>query len=393
MNSPLRVLMIPAFYPPNGGEFTIEQAKALVRAGVKVDIIANVMVTLTENKLKYFTYPYCVTTFNYEGVRVMQSYQRRIPKVLFYHNIDKWISNTVKLYERYVDKFGRPDIIHVQASMWAGAAAAEIKRKHSIPYIITEHLSFDILRDIQCRYSKSEEYIKRAYYSTDYLITVSRELYDDGQEWINPQIPFRVISNILDKKFTSLIPTIKKKSNQPFTFVALNRYWFYKGYDVLLEAVDILSERFDKFQVLIAGSGFECDEFQSMFCRIRNRDKVLLLGEVGRDKVIELLTKSDALALPSRAEAQSRTILESLALGTPALGTDIIPKVLLNSDTGIMVPRNNPQAFADGMLYMIENINKFDREKIRSIAHNMAEESVVVKSIIEVYQEVLKRDE
>ena len=136
----MHILEIPSFFPPSGGLFCLDQAKALAMLGHEVRILSNVQLGLTIHKKDYFTLPFGRYVHQMEGVTVYQSYQRGIP-LLIRPNVRRWVSVVCSMYQDYEKKYGRPDILHAHCAKWAGYAAMKIAAQYHIPYVVTEHLS------------------------------------------------------------------------------------------------------------------------------------------------------------------------------------------------------------------------------------------------------------
>jgi glycosyltransferase involved in cell wall biosynthesis len=77
---------------------------------------------------------------------------------------------------------------------------------------------------------------------------------------------------------------------------------------------------------------------------------VLLLGEVG--DVAGLLARGRLFVLPSRSEGISLTLLEAMARGLPVVATRVggTPEVVVDGETGLLVPPGDPAALADAIL-------------------------------------------
>lgn len=78
-----------------------------------------------------------------------------------------------------------------------------------------------------------------------------------------------------------------------------------------------------------------------------------------------LMHTSTAIILASRQEGLPRSIMESMALGTPVIGTDIRgTHELLADGAGLLVPLGNPRALTNAMRWMMTH-----PEEARQFAH------------------------
>lgn len=389
MKQPKQILMLPSVYLPNGGEYVNEQAQLVARRGYDVHILANLFIPLSFNGRSYFTLPFkrSICYIDHK-IPVTAYYYRRIPK-LFKPNIEGWIARSLRLYEAYVEEHGHPDLIHVHSVAWAGCVAYEIKQRYGVPYIITEHLSFDVAaHEVAMDEAYGRNLLCRAYNQCEELITVTQKLYNEGvaQGWIARETPHRVVSNVTEDSFFQVR---RFPHNSPFTFACINDFWHPKGYDVLLKVVDILGDEGVDFSIKIAGSRFGSPAFQEMLRSCRHADKLDFVGRLSRPEVVALLSQADAMVLPSRAEAQSRAVLEALAVGVPVVTTDIICEEMVNTHTGIRVRNEDAADLAKGMHTMMGLAHRYDPQALTDYSRALSNSEVVAEKITAVYAKVL----
>jgi glycosyltransferase involved in cell wall biosynthesis len=104
--------------------------------------------------------------------------------------------------------------------------------------------------------------------------------------------------------------------------LAVGRHEWQKGYDVLLDAVDLLEV--PDLRVLIAGrEGLETPVLRAHPAVCGPSATVQLLG--ARDDIGDLMCAADLLVMPSRREGLPGTLIEALALELPIVSTSIGP--------------------------------------------------------------------
>jgi len=98
--------------------------------------------------------------------------------------------------------------------------------------------------------------------------------------------------------------------------------------------------------LIIAGDGPCRDVLHNRAAALRLGDRVRFLGE--RHDVPDVLRALDVFVLPSIAEGISNTILEAMATGLPVIATRVggNPELVVDGETGRLVPRGDPGALA-----------------------------------------------
>ena len=98
-------------------------------------------------------------------------------------------------------------------------------------------------------------------------------------------------------------------------------------------------------ELLICGSGPE-EEWIRKYLEENHMEQVKLMGQLPHEKVLKLLAQSKALVLPTLwYEGQPMVILESYAVGTPVLVSNIgnTGNMLITGVTGIRFIPGNPE--------------------------------------------------
>lgn len=113
-----------------------------------------------------------------------------------------------------------------------------------------------------------------------------------------------------------------------------------------------------------------------------------------REDIPELLREIDIFVLPSKAEGISNTILEAMAIGLPVVATNVggNSELLVDGETGFLVPRNNPQALAEAIVRYI-NDPELRSQHAKSARERAVKEfsmDTMVKKYIDVYDDVIK---
>ena len=104
-----------------------------------------------------------------------------------------------------------------------------------------------------------------------------------------------------------------------------------------------------KIKLVIVGDGPMMEELEALVQEKSVADIAWLSG--ARNDIPELLQAMDLFVLPSKAEGTSNTILEAMSTGLPIVATAVggNPELVVNGETGVLVPPQDPVAMADAI--------------------------------------------
>ncbi len=141
-------------------------------------------------------------------------------------------------------------------------------------------------------------------------------------------------------------------------FLCVARFAPQKAHEILLQALAIARRRDPRLRLLLVGD----DPFGDGRQRAEGEARRLqLCGDDGRGAAIftgirrdvpALMAASDVFCMASRWEGLGLVFLEAMAASRPVLSTQVsaIPEVVVDGETGRLVPPDDPEALAAGML-------------------------------------------
>jgi L-malate glycosyltransferase len=391
----MKVLVIPSWYPPNGGQFIREHAMALASAGMQVDVLAGLYTSIRKTSPLRWVSRDKMTIRKEENIREIVRMCPIIPfsERLNYHS---WIRTMLSFYDEYIAKWGHPDIIQVHSSVWAGVVASQIKKRYKIPYIITEHRSRLVHNKAQAQSMFRPWYtgpLHEAFKNADAIITVSGALHNKIID-IHPRAEEKlgVIYNMVDTDF--FLPAPIKRNNEKklklFTLASLEQT---KGIDILIEALSILHSKFPgKFYLSIGGDGKDRELLRNM-CKKRHLDKqVNFLGELNRPQVLAAFHKADVFVLPNRSEAFGVVFIEAMSCGLPVIaGRSGEPETFITAETGLIVTPDDPQELANAIYTMKLEYQKYNPEIIRDYIVNRFSKEEIASQYTHLYDVIVQK--
>lgn len=131
-----------------------------------------------------------------------------------------------------------------------------------------------------------------------------------------------------------------------------------KGFDLLLEAVNILKEKRQDFELVIAGEGSELHEYEQYIKKNNLQSYVTLLGQI--ENVRGLFDKADFVVIPSKSEGIPNTLFEAWSLRKPVLATNSagLSEAIINNENGHLFDFE-PQAMANSLNKALTNNEEF----------------------------------
>lgn len=225
---------------------------------------------------------------------------------------------------------------------------------------------------------------------SDIIITTSKELLLNSKELLPFKYKTEVVPLSVDaaliKSYVSN-DSLEKK----WDFIFLGRLCYYKGVDVLLEAVTILNNQGVNPKILIVGDG-ELSDYIGEFIIENNTTNVTFINKhVSENEKYNLIASSNCFLFPSVApsEAFGITQLEALALSVPVINTNLrsgVPTVSLHGKTGLTVEAGNATALALAMkqLYLDCELRELYSKNAPLRISHYYDDSVVAKLVKQV---------
>ncbi len=162
--------------------------------------------------------------------------------------------------------------------------------------------------------------------------------------------------------------------------VSVMRSW--KGLDYLVKAMPLILHEIPEARFILAGEGIHRKTLEKTIEETGVGNKVYLLGH--RDDVSNIMYSLDIIVHPSYAnEGVPQTILQAMTMGKPVVASDFAPlkEVVIENETGILVPKKDPAAIASAVIRLLRN--KDLSKKLGINGRNLALESYSLNSMLD----------
>jgi D-inositol-3-phosphate glycosyltransferase len=151
-----------------------------------------------------------------------------------------------------------------------------------------------------------------------------------------------------------------------------------KGAQQLLTAFSRIEGLDNSRLIIIGGDEYSQEYTQAMQLRTEElciKDKVGFLGPVPHEKLPLYYNAADVSVIPSYYESFGLVALESLACGTPVIGTNVgaLKKIIDIPEAGYIIENNSPDILAETL------------SKALSYNHNHAKDTEIIRAIAMKY--------
>lgn len=150
-------------------------------------------------------------------------------------------------------------------------------------------------------------------------------------------------------------------AREPGLVLSVGRLVAKKGFDVLVDAFELLARRGVPFRAEIVGTGEDAAAIAARVVARGLSERVRLVGALDQGGVRRHMARAQVFALPCRIgedgnrDALPTVLLEAQAAGLPCVSTPVtgIPEILDQGNAGLLVPEDDVAATADGIARLL----------------------------------------
>ena len=126
----------------------------------------------------------------------------------------------------------------------------------------------------------------------------------------------------------------------------------FKGFDEVLEALPLLSERIPDVVYVVCGEGADRQRLEEKAARLGVSERVRFAGYIPEAEKADYYRLADAYVMPSRGEGFGIVFLEAMACGIPVMGSrlDGGREALLDGELGVLVNPDDASEVVAGIV-------------------------------------------
>jgi len=134
-----------------------------------------------------------------------------------------------------------------------------------------------------------------------------------------------------------------------------------KGQDVFVRAAAMIKDTFPTAHFVIVGSPFpgneaNLDALHQLVRDLHLEDRVHFTGHTD-EPLVAIAAMDISVMASAHPEPLGNVTIESMALGCPVIGTNVggTTEIIMDGETGLLVPPNHPEAMAAAMAKLLNN--------------------------------------
>ncbi len=188
--------------------------------------------------------------------------------------------------------------------------------------------------------------IQKAISKCDALVTLTP---NDAQSWKKIKVPY-----IIPNSVTYPHQTIYHRESR--TVITAGRLEYQKGYDLLIDTWNIVSQKYPEWKLKIFGNGSMKELLIKKINTYQLQNSISIISPI--DNIYDEYQKSAIYVCSSRFEGFGLSIAEAMACGIPCVAFDCPygPRnIIKQNEDGILVKNMDVIALADKLNYLIEH--------------------------------------
>ncbi len=373
---------------PLGGVFQHEHALALKKNGIKTGIIAPGLLSV-RRILKRYPYKKYESV---KGIPVFRYFKQNLfPARIGLYNLflaKEYEKIGLRLFEKYIQKFGKPDLIHAHDIRFGIYVANVINKKYKIPFLTTEcssetaeNLFPTPLKSSAISILKNSRAVTACSKTFSKVFKKKLDLKNIKVGTIYPVLPYDLSKKLI----------LKKKKNNKFTFITVNRLDKNKNVKLIIRSF-IKGFKNENAILKIIGNGPEFKNLANI-CKSNNTEKkIIFIKNATRKKMKKEMSNSDCFLSSSFHETFGVVLIEALALGIPVISTKAEgPLDIVNKANGLLVNHDDINAYTNSMKKIFLKNKKFNSLKLRKNIIKRFGTNKFAKTTIKIYKRCLKK--
>lgn len=245
-----------------------------------------------------------------------------------------------------------------------GGGAHRVPRKFLKTFSFKERVANSI-RSMGQWFFRHDPFFILGQNKTKAILVCNREAFNAmPKSWQKKAYFFPV--NGISREDLSLFNLERRGSNDQFLILTAGKLLKIKGFDLVISAFKIFSEKAPDARFIIVGEGPELDNLKIMAGKMGIENKIIFEKWLPREELLKKMSICDVFVFPSLRDGGGNVVVEAMAAAKPIICFDISgPGFHVDGECGIKIKPENPEQAVGDMAKALERLY-FNKElKIR----------------------------
>ncbi len=398
----MRVLEVcqefPNRYYPQLGTFIKQSIDSIANQNVDVTVISPKPFVLPFSAFPYHNF------FKLPRIEHTEKYDLHYPRYVYAVPKKYFYPITGISYSHFISAYAiknikpKSDLIHAHFSYPDGYGMIGLAKKWKVPLVISALGTIE--RKIAYEGSYTSKQIIEAMNFADKILSVSEDLKLHIVNLGINEEKVHVVPNGVDtekfkpagKEHARNLLNLPQNKNIVLFVGALRKI---KGVDYLIEAAKYFVDSNTDLFMVGRDDGMR-KSLEKRAQELEISDGIKFTGPVNHEDIPLWISASDILVLPSLSEGRPNVVLEALSCEVPVIATDVggIPELVVDGETGYLVPAKNPAELSGKINKLLEDRSR--REKMgkfgrKSIIQRGLTWETHAKKTVDIYTELLQK--
>lgn len=396
----MRVLEVcqefPNRYYPQLGTFIKQSIDSIVNQGVELTVVSPKAFVLPFSAFPYYNF------FKLPKLEHTEKYDLHYPRYLYAVPKKYFYPITGMSYSHFISGYAlkninpKPELIHAHFSYPDGYGMMKLAKNWRVPLVISALGTIE--RKVAYEGSYTSKQIIEAMNFASRVLSVSEDLkahivnlgIDENKIDVVPNGVDTEIFRPAGKEYARNVLNLPHEKNIVLFIGALRKI---KGVDYLIEAAKSFVDTNTELYMVGRDDGLR-KSLEKRAEELKISGSIKFTGPVNHEDIPLWISAADMLVLPSLSEGRPNVVLEALSCEVPVVATDVggIPELMIEGETGYLVPSKNPLQLSEKINKLLENesrrekMGKFGRKSI--IQRGLTWESHAKKTV-NIYSELI----
>lgn len=377
------ILVLPKWWPnardPQLGDFIRKQVQATAR-------FTKVTVLLIEGDPDH---PTGVARADADDLIVIRSRYRSsqspVKPLRKLVNLQRYWKAAMAGWRLVLQERGIPELVHVHILVRPALVAHWIKRKHGIPYILSEQSS-EYLDGTYRRKGPLFHALNRKLFRDARAVTAVSGWLGDGLKDLGLITNYAIVPNVIP----GLDRPLPSRGPAGHFMVVADLVDRTKNVSGVIKALAMAAKGQDRLSLTVIGDGPDRGFLEELASTEGVAQRVRFLGRLPNTEVLDQLAHASAVIINSNVETFSVVTGEALAQGKPVIATRCGgPQGFITESNGILIDVGDTSALAAAMVRITENIATYDPHMIRASVNERFSPEAVGQAFKRIHQRSL----